>query len=111
MTFGDHQIMGLPIPGKTPRGPFQDLVNIPKVHILSIRQVTKSCGTEISTFKATFFTRLDLVSPNVFGFHEDPKCDDDDDLNEVTGRTMEVSKVHLSFSLHRQFWVALERNV
>lgn len=86
-------------PGPYSKTPLQVLVDIPEIQILSVRQVAKRRGAEISTFEASFFTGLDLVSPMIFGFHEDPEGHNDDHLDEVTDIVEIELAIPLQFTL------------
>lgn len=91
-------------PGPYHKTPLQVLVDIPEIQILSVRQVAKRCGAEISTFETSFFTGLDLVSPMIFGFHEDPEGHNDDDLDEVTDIVNRISNF-TPIHNHMSFWL------
>lgn len=62
------------------------LVDISEIHVFAIGQVGKGCGVEVTAFQPARLLRLDLVAAAVFGAHQNPEGEDDDDLEEMTTR-------------------------
>jgi len=54
---------------------WQYLINISKVHVLSVRHISESGRIQIPPFKSTFHRGLKLISPPILSTQEDPEGD------------------------------------
>ena len=59
------------------------LVDIPEVHVLPVRQISKRRSIQITALKTSFLRHLYLIASTIFSSHEHPERDNQDNFNKV----------------------------